>query len=116
MSAITKTLWMLKGHPVVIYDSRARLGLCQLKLLKPNDKNYAAFYAAWIRLFKAKKKEIRQAQKWLLKSAFVEELSNEWGADWEKVQKFIKSLDFQNRVIDKYLWSLGQEAKQAPHD
>jgi hypothetical protein len=111
LSAITKALWMMKGHPIVIYDSLACEGLRQLKY-KVRDRNYEAYSRSWFDFFDCSESQLKKAQEWLLSSGVAEELAKEWGADWQKVRKFINSSDFQNRVIDKHLWRLGQEAKQ----
>ena len=50
LSAITKALWMMKQHPVAIYDSYAWEGLRRLGL-KPGYGGYRAYYEAWFKFF-----------------------------------------------------------------
>jgi hypothetical protein len=43
LSAITKAFWMMKQHPVVIYDSNAWTGLQRLKL-EPGYNGYRTYF------------------------------------------------------------------------
>jgi hypothetical protein len=49
LSALTKGLWMMKQHPVVIYDSTAKKGM-KLAGLNPGCR-YQSYYDAWFESF-----------------------------------------------------------------
>jgi hypothetical protein len=113
LSAITKALWMLKGHPVVVYDNFACQGLRESGL-SCHDRNYAEYFAAWFEFFSLRdtQRSIGDAQEWLLCSDFVRSLAKEWNLSWDETREFIGSERFRNRVLDKYLWHLGKERER----
>jgi hypothetical protein len=49
LSAITKSLWMMKQHPIVIYDSNTLEGL-RRRNLAPGG-NYRSYFDSWFRFF-----------------------------------------------------------------
>lgn len=49
-SAISKAFWMMKQHPVVIYDSYADKGL-RIEGLRPGDTTYRQYFEAWFQFF-----------------------------------------------------------------
>jgi hypothetical protein len=108
LSATTKVLWILKGHPVVIYDSRACKGLRSLGLLKDRHFDYGMYYRAWSDLHQKRQEDIADAQKWLLSSNFIRELSSEWNVAWKDSESFINSDRFRNRLVDIFLWHVGE--------
>jgi hypothetical protein len=91
LSAITKALWMLKGHPVVIYDNFASQGLRQYGL-RGRNRNYSAYFKAWIDFFECPdtKRDAGDAQDWLLSSDFVRSLAKEWNSPWDETRKFTR--------------------------
>lgn len=52
-SATSKAFWMMKQHPVVIYDNYAWRGLQKLRLA-PGYKTYRQYFNSWFRFLKQK--------------------------------------------------------------
>jgi hypothetical protein len=50
LSALTKALWMMKQHPIAIYDSYAWEGL-RRRGLAPGYDGYRGYYKAWLGFF-----------------------------------------------------------------
>jgi hypothetical protein len=56
-SAISKAFWMMKQHPIVIYDTFAWYGLQRVGL-KPSDYSYRTYFNSWFRFFEQKLTQI----------------------------------------------------------
>lgn len=103
-SAISKALWMMKQHPVVIYDTLAWYGL-EAVGLKPRDYSYRAYYDSWFRFFEQRdtRDALDDAVKHLTSLPRTQELVSKGAicaAD-------IESQWFRNRIADVRLWFLG---------
>lgn len=102
LSAITKAFWMMKRHPVVIYDSKARKGLRHYGF-PPGHSNYRLYFNSWFKFFDTDdtKHGLDDALAWLRKSSTVpkkhklptEEFEELAGSEW-----------FRNRVVDMRLF------------
>lgn len=102
LSAISKAFWMMKRHPVVIYDKNVRKGLRHYGL-PPGENNYDAYFDSWFRFFERDdtKRRVQDALAWLrawrnapkrprISADELEELA---GSEW-----------FANRVVDMHLF------------
>jgi hypothetical protein len=102
LSAITKAFWMMKRHPVVIYDSKARRGLRHYGL-PPGDKDYRVYFDSWFSFFERDdtKHGLNDAMSWLRnlpnlrkrRKLSKNELEEITGSEW-----------FRNRVADMRLF------------
>ena len=99
LSAITKAFWMMKGHPIVIYDSNARKGLRHFNL-NPGDNDYRKYFNSWVEFFDRRETQdgLTDAVEWLLKTKKIKD---------ENLRDFVKSDDFRNRVTDMRLFYAG---------
>jgi len=99
LSAITKAFWMMKGHPIVIYDSNARKGLRYFNL-NPGDNDYRTYFNSWFTFFDRRETQdgLTDAVEWLLKTKKIKD---------ENLRDFVKSDDFRNRVTDMRLFYAG---------
>jgi hypothetical protein len=115
LSATTKAIWMLRGHPVVIYDNWSCQGLQKQSGLCRLNRNYPAYFKAWFDFFESPDTErgIVDAQEWLLSSDFVRSLAEEWNSPWDETRMFIGSDRFRNRVVDMYLFHLGKDHERS---
>jgi hypothetical protein len=103
-SAISKALWMMKLHPVVIYDAYAWYGL-QAVGLKPRDYSYRAYFDSWFRFFEQRDTRVAldDAVRYLMSLPPTQELI---GAGTISAAD-IDSPWFRNRITDVRLWFLG---------
>ena len=103
-SAISKALWMMKQHPVVIYDANAWYGL-EAVSLKPRDYSYRAYYDSWFRFFERwdTRVALDDAVKYLTTLPRTQELISKGTID----AGAIDSPWFRNRITDVRLWFLG---------
>jgi hypothetical protein len=99
-SAISKALWMMKRHPVVILDSFARRGLQRLGL-RPGHDTYREYFNSWFRFFDQQdtKDGLGDALEWLRNSPFAAGLFEEGYIQASELD----SLWFRNRVTDVWL-------------
>lgn len=110
LSAITKAFWMLKGHPVVIYDSHARLGLLKCGLA-PGNGDYSLFVRSWFKFFESPhvQRALDDALAWLLECPCAALLMRK-----KELRELYKSARFRNRVVDIALFLRGTESPTAP--
>jgi hypothetical protein len=96
-SAISKAFWMMKGHPVVIFDSFAWQGLQRLGL-KPGYNTYREYFDSWFRFFEQEdtKDGLDDALAWLRNSPYTRSLLEEGYIHASELD----SLWFRNRVTD----------------
>ena len=108
LSAITKALWMMKQHPVVIYDSKAKRGLRQLRPA-PEYKDYRSYFNAWFRFFDDPhtQKGLDDGLSWLPESPAARALIKGGKTDSEEIQRLAASTLFRNRVTDIRLFYAG---------
>lgn len=98
LSATTKFLWLKLKAPVRIYDSQARCALGTAE----ND--YRAFYAAFTKKFMAARHEIEHA---CLRLSEVLSYSAAPTMSREQINALTSQIWFKERVLDIYLWNLG---------
>jgi hypothetical protein len=69
LSAISKAFWMLRQHPVVIYDGNACKGLGRFGL-QPGNGDYSRYVKSWVEFSQRPNvsKQLRDALRWLPKS------------------------------------------------
>lgn len=98
LSALTKAFWMMKRHPVVIYDSNARKGLWRYGLL-PGYKDYSVYFDSWFKFFERDetRRGLDDALAWLAKNSVKKISLQELNSDW-----------FRNRVTDMRLFYVGK--------
>jgi hypothetical protein len=66
LSAVSKAFWMMKQHPVVIYDRKARAGLRRSGLLS-GENDYGVFFRSWFEFFERRDTQagLDEALSWL---------------------------------------------------
>ena len=104
LSAISKAFWMMKQHPVAIYDSKARAGLSRYGLPPGND-SYRIFFRAWADFFERPETQdgIKEAMEWLPKSSQAHDLVEKGKTTSSEIKTFSQSLWFKNRIADMRL-------------
>ena len=108
LSAITKAFWMMKQHPVVIYDSYGCEGLRRLRL-SPGYSGYCTYYDAWFRFFENPdtQRGLDEAVSWLPESPYVQSLLTARKVDAPSLKSIAESQWLRNRVADRYLTTIG---------
>jgi hypothetical protein len=108
LSAITKAFWMMKQHPVVIYDSKARSGLRQLRPA-PEYEDYRSYFNAWFRFFDDPHTQngLDDGLSWLPESPAARALIKGGKTDSEEIQRLSASTLFRNRATDIRLFYAG---------
>jgi hypothetical protein len=108
LSAITKAFWMMKQHPVVIYDSYAWKGLHRLGLAPGND-GYRTYFNSWFRFFDDPdtRNGLDEALSWLPGSPSARGLIESGRADESEIGRLALSPLFRNRVTDIRLFYAG---------
>jgi hypothetical protein len=99
-SAVFKAFWMMKKHPVVIYDNFAWKELQRLGL-KPGYKTYREYFDSWFRFFEQEdtKGGLDDALDWLRSSPYAQGLlepGDIYASDLDSVW-------FRNRITDMRL-------------
>jgi len=104
LSAISKALWMMKQHPIAIYDSYAWEGL-RRRGLTPGYEGYRAYYKAWFRFFEQHDTQsgLDDALSWLPESPFVQNLLKAGMLADSELKSLAGSMWFRNRVADRRL-------------
>lgn len=105
LSAITKAFWMMKGHPVAIYDSNVRRGL-RMVGLDPGGGDYCVYYRSWFEYFERKdvKRDVGRALEWLQISPCPRCFMGESILSPTGLRKLVRSERFRNRVVDMHLF------------
>lgn len=98
LSAITKAFWMMKRHPIVIYDSQARRGL-RYYGLPPGDGNYRVYFESWWKFFQESEtqKGLDNALDWLRTS---KDVPKKYKVPSDEFDDLATSDWFRNRVVD----------------
>ena len=111
LSAISKAFWMMKQHPVVIYDSNAWKGLQRLGL-SPGYDGYGTYFASWFRFFDhAETQEgLDEALSWLPSSPAARNLVQSGKTDLEEIGRLAASSLFANRTTDMRLFHEGGDS------
>ena len=107
-SALTKALWMMKQHPVVIYDNYAWHGL-RRNGFAPGYDGYREYFNAWFAFFDRveTQRALDDACTWLPESPVVQELLKTGRIDPPELTSLAASQSFRNRVTDMRLCSEG---------
>jgi hypothetical protein len=108
ISALTKALWMMKQHPVAIYDKKARDGLSRCGLL-PGEGDYRTYFGSWLAFYDRLDTQsgIDDAVSWLPGSPGAQALLRGGKLQTEELEHFAKSEALRNRIADMRLASLG---------
>ena len=108
LSAITKAFWMMKQHPVVIYDSYAWKGLQRLRL-NPGYYGYRTYFDSWFRFFDDPdtQNSLDDALAWLPESPAANSLVEVGKASRSEITNLAASSLFRNRVTDIRLFYEG---------
>jgi hypothetical protein len=103
LSALTKGLWMMKQHPVVIYDSMAYKGMTQAGL-RPGYR-YQSYYDAWFEFFERPENQsaLDDSVAWAPTCASAARLIAAQKISAQSLSDFIGSPAFRNRVLDRWL-------------
>jgi hypothetical protein len=104
LSAISKALWMMKQHPVVIYDSYAREGL-RRRRLSSSHPSYREYYRAWFLFFEHgdTRNRLDDALSWLPECPFVRNLLKTGQLADSELKSLVESMWFRNRIADRRL-------------
>ena len=116
LSAITKSLWMMKQHPIVIYDYNTWRGLSGRRLA-PGYKRYGTYFESWFKFFAdpETQKGLDDALSWLPESpaarTIVEEAQSGAANTAQAIRDEIRTLSasqlMRNRVTDMRLFYEG---------
>jgi len=103
-SAISKAFWMLKRHPVAIFDGYADKGLRKLGF-KPGEKTYRQYFDAWFAFFEQEEtiQGLDDAIKWLAGLPETQRLLEQRKMNLSE----LNSLWFRSRVADMKLCVYG---------
>jgi hypothetical protein len=102
-SILGKALWMVKGHPVVIYDSLAWEGL-RRGGFRPGYQGYVPYFAAWFKFYDS---EETQAN---LENAISSLVATGALGDSEFKELSIAGR-LKNRIADIRLWNIGESSR-----
>ena len=108
ISAFSKALWMLKQHPVVIYDKNVRNGLWQCGL-PTGEGNYCIYSRSWFSFYDRPETQagLDEATSWLPDSSSAKTLLRTGKIQPPELKRFAESNLLRNRVTDMRLASLG---------
>ncbi len=114
ISAITKSLWMMKQHPIVIYDGNTWEGLQRRadrlgrRDLKPGG-SYRSYYSAWFEFFvdPETKKGLDESLKWLPESRAAQRIMEAGRASADDIRMLAAKDLMRNRVTDMRLFYEG---------
>jgi hypothetical protein len=107
-SAISKAFWMMKQHPVVIYDNFAWRGLQSLRLA-PGYKTYREYFDAWFKFFEKRETQaaLDRTCSSLFDSPVVRSLVTAGKLSAGELERIAESIWFRNRITDMCLWQEG---------
>jgi hypothetical protein len=102
-SAISKALWMMKGHPVVVYDRFAKGGLRNIGYVFGGL--YQPYFDSWFTFFdKAETQAILEdVIAWIPKSSGAQKLIAMRKIGDGELKDLVGSPRFRNRVVDIWL-------------
>jgi phage terminase small subunit len=106
LSALTKAFWMMKRHPVVIYDSNARRGLRRYGF-PSGENNYSIYFDSWFKFFDSAetKRNLDDAVTWLAKkSPYAQDVLKRKSISLKELHELTGSDWFRNRVADMHLF------------
>jgi hypothetical protein len=107
-SAVTKALWMMKQHPIVIYDNYAWKGLRQCGL-SPGYDDYRAYFESWFAFYDRPDTQsgLEDAISWLPNSPSAQTILRTGRMQPSELKHFVESQLLRNRVTDMRLVSEG---------
>ncbi len=110
LSAITKAFWMMKRHPVAIYDRNARQGLRRFGL-PSGENNYLIYFDSWFKFFERPdvQRGLDDALAWLRGSPCALNLQKTQKLSSDELSKLARSEWFRNRITDMRLFSKGKD-------
>jgi hypothetical protein len=110
-SAISKALWMIKGHPVVIYDRLATGGL--RKIGYPFGGLYQPYFAAWFTFFGKPdtKSHLDDVTAWIPASPGARKLIETRQIGDVELRDLAACPRFRNRVLDVWLFHKGESSR-----
>jgi hypothetical protein len=113
LSAITKAFWMMKRHPVAIYDANARRGLQKCDL-PPGTNQYRVYFDSWLKFFEDShtQRALDDALTWLPNSRSARRLLKMKSISEADIMELVASDWFRNRVVDIRLFSMGKERRE----
>jgi hypothetical protein len=99
-SAISKTLWMMKGHPIVVYDRLAKGGLRKNGFVLAGL--YEPYYSSWFSFFDrpSTQRALDEVCAWIPESPSAQRLVATRRTSPEELRQFVVSDRFRNRVVD----------------
>ena len=102
-SILSKALWMVKGHPVVIYDSLAWEGL-RRGGFSPGYQGYVRYFAAWFKFYDSEETQanLEHAVSSLVTSGTL------GNSEFEELSVAGR---LKNRIADVWLWKVGESAR-----
>ena len=105
LSAATKFLWVLRGDPVIIFDSQARVAL------GTPYADYGAYVDSWRAMYTEYAPAIRAACRPVVRNR---DLAPDPTAQSERAKAGADQEWFRHRVFDIHLWTLGAGKRLAP--
>lgn len=104
LSAVTKAFWMLKQHPIIIYDSKASRGL-RRHALQPGSGDYGRYVKSWRQFSELPKikHELTEALAVLPESRLSGSLEERGIATKDEIRSLSRKPWFSDRVVDMYL-------------
>ena len=112
LSAITKAFWMLKKHPVAIYDGNAWRGL-SVRGFRPGYRGYATYFDAWFRFYDLPETQrgLNEVTENLSGSPTALNLVKSGKIATSEIYEIVQTDWFRNRITDIRLWHEGEPAK-----
>lgn len=110
-SAISKALWMMKGHPVVIYDRLAMGGLRKVGF--PFGGLYQPYFTAWLTFFDKPdtKAILDDVTAWIPTSQDAQKLVEMQRISDAELRNLAACPRFRNRVLDVWLFNKGSSSR-----
>ena len=102
-SAISKALWMMKGHPIVVYDRLARGGLRKIGFRFAGL--YEPYFTSWFSFFDRPdtQRTLDDVCAWIPESPIAQRLLNTRRTSREELNQLVASARFRNRIVDVWL-------------
>jgi len=103
LSAVTKSFWMMKQHPIVIKDNKAREGL-RRRGLRPGT-TYSTYYSAWFQFHDDPETQrgLEDALSSFPQSSTARKIIDKGRADAAEIERLARSSLMRNRVVDMRL-------------
>jgi hypothetical protein len=107
-SATTKAFWMMKQHPIVIYDNYAWEGIRRCGL-SPGYDDYRAYFDSWFSFYNRPDTQsgLDDAVLWLPTSPSAQAILRAGKMQPLEMKRFAESDLLRNRITDMHLVSIG---------